>query len=155
MGDPRKIRKKYQKPKHPWKADRMEEEKSILKAYGLKSKKEIWRAEALLRNYRRQARKLLVKQTELGKKEAKQLFDSLRRTSILKKDATLDDVLALKIKDVLDRRLQTIVHKKGLANTFKHARQLIVHGHVTIGERKVMAPSYMVKEKEEESIQVK
>jgi small subunit ribosomal protein S4 len=154
MGDPRKIKKKYRTPKHPWRADRIEAEKGILRAYGLRNKKELWKAEALLRNYRRQARKLLVLSTELGKIEEKQLFDSLRRMSLLKKDATLEDVLALKINDILDRRLQTLVHKKGLANTLKHARQLIVHGHVTVGGGKVTAPSYIVKEKEEDSIQV-
>jgi small subunit ribosomal protein S4 len=154
MGDPRKSKKKYRKPKHPWMIDRIEAEKGILKSYGLRNKKELWKAEALLRNYHRQARKLLVSSTDLGKKEEKQIFDSMRRMSLLKKGATLDDILALKINDILDRRLQTLVYKKGVANTPRHARQLIVHGHVTVGGGKVTAPSYIVKAKEEDSIQV-
>lgn len=154
MGDPRRIRKKYQKPRHPWRADRIEAEKKILREYGLKNKKEIWRVETILRNYRRQARNLLaLRGEEIGRKE-KELLHSLMRLGLLKENATLDDVLALKTRDLLDRRLQTIVYKKGLANTIKHARQLVVHGHVTVKGGKVTAPSYLVKADEEDSIQV-
>lgn len=154
MGDPRRIRKKYQKPRHPWRADRIEAEKKILREYGLKNKRELWRVETILRNYRRQARNLLaLRGEETGKKE-KELMQSLKRLGLLKGDATLDDVLALKTRDLLERRLQTVVYRKGLANTIKHARQLIVHGHVTVKGGKVTAPSYMVKAEEEDSIQV-
>lgn len=154
MGDPRRIKKKYHKPKHPWRADRIEAEKVILRAYGLKNKKEIWGIETILRNYGRQARKLLALRTEQARKEEKQLLNSLIRLNLLNKGATLDDVLALKTTNLLDRRLQSIVYKKGLANTLKQARQLIVHGHVTVGGGKVTAPSYLVKADEEDSIQV-
>jgi small subunit ribosomal protein S4 len=154
VGDPRRIRKKYQKPRHPWRADRIEAEKKILREYGLKNKRELWRVETILRNYRRQARNLLaLRGEETGKKE-KELMQSLKRLGLLKGDATLDDVLALKTRDLLERRLQTVVYRKGLANTIKHARQLIVHGHVTVKGGKVTAPSYMVKAEEEDSIQV-
>lgn len=154
MGDPRRIRKKYQKPRHPWQADRIDAEKKILREYGLKNKKEIWRVETILRNYRRQARNLLALRGEEIERKETELLQSLRRLGLLKEDATLDDVLALKTRDILDRRLQTIVYKKGLANTIKHARQLIVHGHVAVKGGKVTAPSYMVKADEEDSIQV-
>lgn len=154
MGDPRRIKKKYQKPKHPWRADRIEAEKRLLREYGLKNKKEIWRAETILRNYRRQARKLLAFQTEQARREEKELLASLVRLGLLKKKATLDDVLALNVNHILDRRLQTMVYKKGLANTPKHARQLIVHGHVTVKGGRVTAPSYLVKAGEEDSIKV-
>lgn len=109
--------------------------------------------EALLRGFRRQARKLLALRTEQGKKEEKQLLGRLRKLNLLKKNATLDDVLALKISDILDRRLQTMVYKKGLANTQKQARQFIVHGHISIKKGKVTAPNYLVKKDEEGSIQ--
>lgn len=154
MGDPRRIRKKYQKPRHPWRADRIEAEKKIIREYGLKNKKELWRVETILRNYRRQARDLLALRGEETGRREKELLQSLRRLGLLKENATLDDVLALKTRDLLDRRLQTVVYKKGLANTIKHARQLIVHGHVAVKGGKVTAPSYMVKADEEDSIQL-
>lgn len=154
MGDPRRIKKKYQKPKHPWRADRIEAEKKILREYGLKNKRELWRVETILRNYRRQARNLLALRGEETGRRGRELLQSLIRLGLLKEDATLDDVLALKTRDLLERRLQTMVYKKGLANTIKHARQLIVHGHVTVRGGKVTAPSYMVKADEEDTIQV-
>ena len=154
MGDPRRIKKKYQKPKHPWRADRLEEEKKILKTYGLKNKKEIWRAETLTRRFRRQARKLFALRTEQAKKEEKQLLDRLRRLNLLRGDATLDDALALKTEDILGRRLQTIVFKKGLARTVNQARQFIVHRHISVKGEKVTAPSYLVMADEEDKIQV-
>ncbi|MDP7610203.1 MAG: 30S ribosomal protein S4, partial [Candidatus Woesearchaeota archaeon] len=43
MGDPKKQRKKYSKPSHPWQTERIEVEKVLMKEYGLKNKKEIWR----------------------------------------------------------------------------------------------------------------
>lgn len=154
MGDPRRIRKKYQKPRHPWRADMLEEEKKILKTYGLKNKKEIWRAETLTKSFRRHARKLFAFKTEQAKKEEKLLLDRLKRLNLLKGDATLDNVLTLKTEDVLGRRLQTMVFKKGFATTINQARQLIVHGHVSVKGEKVTAPSYLVTADEEDAIQV-
>jgi small subunit ribosomal protein S4 len=154
MGDPRKIKKKYSKPRHPWQADRIEEEKAILRNYGLRNKREIWRTEALLRGFRGQARRLLALKTEQAKKEEKQLLNRLNRLNLLKGDATLDDVLALKITDILERRLQTLVYRKGLARTMNQARQFIVHGHITVDGEKVTAPSFLVKADEEEKIEV-
>ena len=43
MGDPRKTRKKYDTPQHPWQKERMDQESVFLKEYGLKNKKEIWK----------------------------------------------------------------------------------------------------------------
>lgn len=152
MGDPRTIKKKFDKPKHPWKADRLEEERRISREYGLKSKSELWRVETTLRKYRQQARSLLAKATKQAQVEEKQLLDKLKRMNLVKEEATLDDVLALKIENLLDRRLQSQVHKKGLANTQKQARQFIVHGHITVDGVKVTAPSYIIRKEEEDKI---
>ena len=40
MGDPRKLRKKYYPPSHPWQKIRIDEEKILMKDYGFKNKKE-------------------------------------------------------------------------------------------------------------------
>ncbi|MEM2765749.1 MAG: S4 domain-containing protein, partial [Candidatus Caldarchaeum sp.] len=52
------------------------------------------------------------------------------------------------------RRLQTIVFRLGLAKTIFHARQLISHGKVYVGGKKVTAPSYHVLKGEEETIRL-
>lgn len=152
MGDPRKIKKKYDKPKHPWRAERIEKEGKLSKEYALKNKSEIWKYIALLRNFRAQARELLASRTEQGKKEEKQLLDRLKSLNLLTGNAQLDDVLTLDIHKLMDRRLQTQVYKKGLAGTMKQARQFIVHGHIAVGGSKVTSPSYLVKTGDEDKI---
>ncbi len=66
----------------------------------------------------------------------------------------LDDVLALTVNDVLERRLQTLIFKKGHAKSINQARQVIVHGHVSVDKRKVVFPSYLVPLEEEKRISV-
>ena len=41
MGSPKKQRKKYSKPSHPWQKARIEEEKALKKEYSFKNKKEL------------------------------------------------------------------------------------------------------------------
>ena len=122
-----------------------------MKAFGLKNKSEIWKTETLLRKYRRMARELAAKK---DKEKEKVLIDKLIKIGLLEKGATLDDVLSLTLEKFLERRLQTIVYKKNLANSIKQARQLITHGHVKIGDRKIFYPSYIVSKDEENLVNV-
>ena len=46
----------------------------------------------------------------------------------------LDYVLALKVEDFLERRLQTCVYKLGLAKSIHHARVLIKQRHIRFDE---------------------
>ncbi|MBU5688504.1 MAG: 30S ribosomal protein S4 [Candidatus Aenigmarchaeota archaeon] len=146
----RKIRKTYSKPKRPWDKARIEEEEKIMKKYGLRRKREIWRAAALLRSFRQRARNLAALKNE---EEEKKLLERLYRLGLLEKGATLNDVLSLTVEDILERRLQTIVAKKGLANTVKQARQYIVHGHIGIEGRRVKFPSFLVTRELEDKIE--
>jgi len=156
MGDPKFARKKYETPSHPWDKDRIEAENALIKKYGLKNKREIWRAQTMLRKFRAQARSLLGKVTSSDpqvKRETEQLLGRLHRLGILPENATLDDVLALDVESILKRRLQTVVYLKGLASTPFQARQFIVHGHICIDKRRVTAPGYMVPKEEENMIE--
>lgn len=148
----RRQRKKFLTPTHPWQKDRMDAEDKLLRRYGLKKKREIWRAETLLRNLRRQARRLLTLSGPQAELESKQLLERLQKLGVLKRDARLEDVLGLSVEDLLERRLQTLVVKRGLARTPRQARQLVVHGHVRVGDKKVTAPSYLVPSEEEGNI---
>ena len=151
MGDPRKLRKKYEAPAQPWEKTRIEEENKLQSEFGLKNKKEIWKAKAQLKKYRKQARELVgVTQEERMEKETI-LLTKLQKIGILKPEAVLDDILSLKVEDLLSRRLQTIVWKKGIAGTASQARQFIIHGHISLEGRKVNAPSMIIElEKEKE-----
>ena len=157
MGYPGKNRKSYETPKHPWQAARMAGEVELIKKYGLRNKKEVWKAHSHLKNYRELARKLLAesaKGTLAGhvKTDAENILNRLKRYGLLKKDAVLDDILSLDATNFLERRLQTQVHKQGLANTIRQARQFIVHGHISVGGRKVTVPGYIVSTDEELSL---
>jgi len=154
MGKPKFSRKKYVTPSHPWQEDRIKEENELIKKYGLKNKREIWKTETTLRRYRGQARTLLAKISSdpQAKKESDLLLMHLTRMNILPPNSNLDDVLALENESILSRRLQTITYLKGLANTPDHARQLICHGHIAISGRKITIPSYTVTKQEENEI---
>ncbi len=154
MGDPKFPRKKYETPSHPWEAKRIEREKEMVQKYGLRNKREIWKAETFLRRIRGHARDLFVgageEQTE---KEKEELLKRMVMLGILSPSSQLDDILALTIEDVLTRRLQMQVYLHGLSYTPKQARQMITHGHIVINGKKVRVPSYMVKKSEESTIQ--
>ncbi len=151
MGDPRKHRRKYETPLRPWDKKRIEEEVEIMKKYGLRRKNEIYKAESILRKFRRNARELAARKNE---KLEKELIGRLHRLGLVDKDATLDDVLSLTLEDILNRRLQTLVFKKGLAKTPKQARQFIVHGHVKVNKVKIKWPSFLVPKDLEDTIQL-
>ena len=121
-----------------------------MQEFGLRRKKEIWRAEALMRDFRRRAREL---QAHRNEEDERTLLEKLMKMGVLNESARIDDILELDVKKILSRRLQTMVFKKGHANTAKQARQLITHGHIRICGRKVVYPSYIVSGSEEDIIE--
>jgi len=147
--------KLYETPNHPFQGERIAEEGGLLGRYGLKNKEELWRAQSKLRGLRREARNLLGAaggDAEEAADEASEFLARLRRDGILDDGEGLDDVLSLDVTDVLERRLQTVVYRKGLASTPNQARQFINHGHVTVEGARVTRPSYVVDVREEDAI---
>jgi len=155
MGDPRKQRKKYAAPRFPWRTDVLQEELKLLGQYGLRNKQELWRHETMMSKFRGIARSLIGKTPEERRKMEGELLARLKKLGMLRENAVLDDVLDLTIEDLLERRLQTIVFRKGLTKTIHQARQLITHGHITIGNQRVTVPSYIVTRNEENQIAYK
>ena len=156
MGDPKFSRMHFERPSHPWEAERIKTENELLKKYGLKNKKELWRSQYRLRRFRQRARELqaLVRTgNEQAEKEREQLLKRLGRLGVLPLEGTtLDDVLSLDVEALLSRRLQTLTFLKGLAFTPRQARQYIVHGHVAVEGRRVTIPGYLVNRREENAI---
>jgi small subunit ribosomal protein S4 len=148
----RRIRKVFKRPKKAWDTARIRDEKTVLRKYGLRRKRELWKAEDILRGFRRRARDLTASRNE---EQEKVLLDKLSRLGMLQKNIDLDSVLALTVNDILERRLQTIVLRRGLAKSIGQARQMIVHGRVSVNGRKVVFPSYLVSMKEEKGIVAK
>ena len=152
MGDPKYPRRVWRKPKRPLNYELKMEELKTLGTFGLRTKRELWKAHTELSRVRHQARSLLALRQEIREEKEPILMKSLARIGLVSKDASLDDVLNLNANDLLSRRLQTIVNKKFGFKTPYQARQAVIHGHIMIGDRKVDIPSYTVTVEEESNI---
>jgi small subunit ribosomal protein S4 len=152
MGDPRKTRSTYRSPSHPWNKERLVEEDSLLREYGIKNKKEIWKMESILQDFKHQSKKLVAMQTKQAEVEKSQLISRLKSLGLLKEGQGFDDILGLQLKDILERRLATIVLRKALTKTVRQARQFIAYGHINIGQKEITSPSYLVTISEESSV---
>jgi len=155
MGDPKKPKNQFKKPRRPWTSDQLMSELQILGTYGLRNKRELWKAQTELSRIRKQARALLALPHEVRHGKETELLNSLRRLGLVQEGATLDDVLNLTIETLLERRLQSLVVRKGFAKTPWQARQAVVHGHITINDRIVNIPSYMVRRDEEGVVSIR
>lgn len=153
MGDPRKQKKKYVAPKKPFDSDRFEQELQMIGVYGLRNKKELWKHKTELSNYRRQARYLLALPVSDREHQERELVNKLVRLGILTAEPSLDHVLDLTMENLLERRLQTVVFRKGLASSMHHARQLVSHGHIALDAARVNTPQRLITVAEEDRIQ--
>jgi len=130
--------KNYSRPKRPFEKIRIEEEGKIKTEFGLKNKREIWKTDAKVKLMREKAKNLISANPE----EQKALFKRLQRIGL--KVNSIADILSLDRKDLLARRLQTMVVNKKLATTVKQARQFIVHKKILVDGNVVNIPSYIV-----------
>ena len=141
--------KTYSRPKRPFDKPRIEEEAGIMEEFGLKNKREIWKAEAKVKSIREKAKKLISSKPE----EQQVLFNKLNKIGL--KVNSISSVLSLNKQDYMKRRLQTIVVAKKLASTPKQARQLITHKKVLVDNKAVDSPSYVVPVELENKITLK
>lgn len=142
-------------PRRPFEKERLEHELKLCGEYGLRCKRELWRVGFVLSKVRSASRELLT----MEEKDPRRVFEGaalLRRmTRIGVLDETkqkLDYLLGLKVEDLLERRLQTIVFKLGLAKSIHHARVLIRQGHICVGKQVVNVPSFIVRVDSEKHI---
>ena len=151
-----KNTKGYETPNHPYQGERIADESGLLGRYGLKNKEELWRAQSELRSIRREARRLIGEaQGDVEKAEVagSEFLTRLRRYGILGENDKISDVLSLDETDILERRLQTVVYRNGLASTPQQARQFITHGHITVDGARAKAPSRKIEAGEEALVQ--
>jgi small subunit ribosomal protein S4 len=157
MAYPGKKSKSFETPKHPWQEARMASEVQLVKAYGLRNKREVWKAASMLRMYRSEARELLASAANAQdrgleghqKTQSEEILSKLIRYGIIKQDADIDDILSLKTENILERRLQTQVLRLGLSRTVTQARQFITHGHIAVNGRKATIPGMLVSKEDE------
>src|SRR3989338_10984296 len=156
MGDPKQLRKKYNTPRHPWIRATIESERIVTKDYGLVKKKEIHIANSFIKKYRDIAKRLIATRTlAQAQKEKEQILGKLQDLGLLATGAELEQILGLELKDVLSRRLQSVVYRKGMARSMNQARQFITHRHVMVGDQEISSPSYLVSVAEEGAVTFK
>mmetsp|Transcript_28723 Transcript_28723/g.28402 ORF Transcript_28723/g.28402 Transcript_28723/m.28402 type:complete len:190 (+) Transcript_28723:40-609(+) len=144
----RNYGKTYKKPRRPFEKERLDAELKLVGEYGLRNKRELWRVQVVLSKIRNAARTLLT----LEEKDPKRIFEGqalmrrLYKYGLLNETQDkLDYALALQPNDFLERRLQTLVFKQGLAKSIHHARVLIRQKHIRVGKQVVDVPSFMVR----------
>ncbi|MBC5793218.1 MAG: 30S ribosomal protein S4 [Nanohaloarchaea archaeon] len=147
----KKLKQQYETPNEGWSEERINKEDQLLEEYGLKNKREVYKAESKLRGFRREARKLIASEDEDRRQDLVRKTHSL---GLIKEDGGLEDILTLNTTDLLDRRLQTAVERKGFADTALEARQLVNHGHVEIEGDRVTVPGYLLTQEEEKKVTV-
>lgn len=151
MGDPRKKRKAFEGPKKIWDKQRIKEEHKLVDEYGLKNMRELWRMQTMLRRIRREARRIQSKKGANLEERLTNLVKSVNKF-LVAGEVSLEKILSLDTRDILDRRLETRVYKQKLATTVIQARQFITHGHIAVNGIRVNAPSYLVTFEEEDKI---
>jgi small subunit ribosomal protein S9e len=125
--------KTFKKPRRPYEKERLDAELKLVGEYGLRCKRELWRVQYALSRIRNAARELLT----LDEKNPRRIFEGeallhrMNRYGLLGEGQNkLDYVLALTVENFLQRRLQTIVFKSGMAKSIHHARVLIRQRHI-------------------------
>jgi len=141
-------KKKYSKPKKLHDSVRREEENITQKKYGLKNKREIWKIDSKLKKIKNRAKELITRVEEQEK-----FFEKLKKIGL--KVDSIEEVLALTKDDLLNRRLQSLVYKKGIAKSAKGARQMIVHKKILVDGKVVNIPSYTVPSELENSLEIR
>merc|ERR1712185_140189 len=144
----RNFSKTSKRPRRSYDKERLDAELKLIGTYGLKNKREIWRIGLVLSKVRAVARQLLTLEERDPQRvfQGQALMRRMIRYGILDEDKQrLDYVLALKIEDFMERRLQTLVFKRGLAKSIHHARVLIRQKHIRVDRQIVDIPSFMVR----------
>ena len=149
----KKLKKTYETPNEGWSEERIEREEELSEEYGLKNKKEIYKAQSQLRSFRREARKLVAEEDD--SEAVQEIKKRAHDLGLVKANADLEDLFTLNVTDFLDRRLQTAVNRRGYADTANEARQMVVHGHVYVDGQRVNVPSYLLTKEEEKNVEIR
>ncbi len=148
----KKLKKQYETPNEGWSEERIAKEDELIEQYGLKNKREVYKAESELRALRREARNLVAEEDETQRQD---LIERANSLGLVKEDAQLENILTLNTTDILERRLQSAVNRRGYADTANEARQMVVHGHVYVDGERVNIPGYLLTKEEEKEIEVR
>jgi small subunit ribosomal protein S4 len=157
MGGPRKLKKQYKQIPTYFDLSLQAQYNKLETRYGLKNRKEIHKMEGKVQRVQRllKARYIESLSSKRGQKKIDLTLNKLKKLGVLNATAELNEALRITPENFLERRLQTLVFKKGLAPTIKRARQQIRHGKVFLFDKKVKMPSTIIPLLNENQIIVK
>ncbi|KAL5547613.1 hypothetical protein UlMin_002844 [Ulmus minor] len=110
--------KTFKKPRCPYKNERLDIELTLVGEYGFRCKRELWRKNPQMIF---EGKAFLRRMNKYG------LLDVSRNK--------LDYVLSLTMENFLERHLQTLVFKSGMAKSIQHACVLIRKRHIRVRSR--------------------
>lgn len=149
----KKLKKQYETPNTGWNEERINREDELREDYGLKNKREIYKAQSQLRSFRREARKLIA--ADDSEEAEQEVIAKANSLGLIREEDGLEGLLTLNVTDILDRRIQTAVNRRGFADTVRQARQMVVHGHVYVNGERVNTPGYLLTQEEETELEVR
>ncbi len=149
MGAPRLNRRKHERPKNMWDTQRIASDNALIKEYGLKSMNEVWKVQTEISKMRRNVRMLL---SEKQSKVESDIVNRLVKSGVVQPGSGIDALLDLDDRKLLERRLESVVFRRGLAKSMLQARQLITHGFIAVNGKRVRIPGYIVRIDEEPGI---
>jgi len=81
------------------------------------------------------------------KQKARRIYGLLERQfrNTFEKAAQMKGVTGDNLLSLLERRLDSVIYRMGLATSRAQARQLVRHGHIQVNGKKTNIPSYVVK----------
>ena len=104
------------------------------------------------RQSKRQAHKTIRKVSEYGlqlkeKQKAKFIYGVLERQfrNYYEKAKKMPGVTGENLLTLLERRIDNVVFRLGIATTRRQARQMVTHGHITVNGKRLDIPSALVK----------
>ena len=104
------------------------------------------------RQSKRQAHKTIRKVSEYGlqlkeKQKAKFIYGVLERQfrNYYEKAKKMPGVTGENLLTLLERRIDNVVFRLGIAVTRRQARQMVTHGHITVNGKRLDIPSALVK----------
>ena len=131
------YRKTSKTPRKPFDRDRLINELRTIGTYGLRCKREMWRVQLTLAKMRKAARELMTLNEDDPRRafEGDALIKRIVKLGLLKEnEQKLDYVLGLTLSQFMERRLQTLVAQRKLANSIHHSRVLIRQRHIAVGK---------------------
>lgn len=153
----RRYKKVTNKPKNPFEKKRFESELKTINKYGLKSKVELWKYQLLIAKLKKISGKVLRNEIDYDSsavvsKKYNLLWFCFKFNLLLESESGLEYVLRVSLEQMLERRIQFLIVRLGMATTCHEARIKLLHKRVMFKTQSIDKPSFLVRKSNEDKI---